>query len=338
MQDVIVITGATATGKSDVAVALAKKIGGEIVNADSVQVYRDFNIAACKPSAELFAQVPHHIYDCCDPKEGWNVGRFVKEAGSVIAEIAQRNVVPIVVGGSGLYIRSLLTGLINAPEASARSKAIVESKIAALQEQGLQVNEVSQALHAWLGALDLESQKSLHCHDRTRIVRALLVNLTIGKSVAALRELHRSRDWQYRALVFSLSYDREQLYSRVNQRVEKMLSDGLLNEARELEVKYGRAAQPFQSIGYKQALQYIDGQIDQPTLVDRIQCETRRFAKRQLTWWRNQPEKLGWEVAPQMALERGDLAEAMYRDVAQFLGKSVDSQVVAPIFRNFQLT
>ena len=226
----------------------------------------------------------------------------------------------------------------HAPEASARSKAIVESKIAALQEQGLQVNEVSQALHAWLGALDLESQKSLHCHDRTRIVRALLVNLTIGKSVAALRELHRSRDWQYRALVFSLSYDREQLYLRVNQRVEKMLSDGLLNEARELEVKYGRAAQPFQSIGYKQALQYIDGQIDQPTLVDRIQCETRRFAKRQLTWWRNQPEKLGWEVAPQMALERGDLAEAMYRDVAQFLGKSVDSQVVAPIFRNFQLT
>ena len=117
-----------------------------------------------------------------------------------------------------------------------------------------------------------------------------------------------------------------------------MLSDGLLDEARALEEKYGRTAQPFQSIGYKQALQYIDGQIDQPTLVDRIQCETRRFAKRQLTWWRNQPEKLGWEVAPQMALERGDLAEAMYGDVTQFLGKSVDSQVVAPIFRNFQLS
>lgn len=143
-----------------------------------------------------------------------NVRRFVKEAAAYLPRLPSAKLCRLLLAAVDSYIRSLLTGLINAPEASARSKSIVEKKIASLQEQGLQVNEVSQALHAWLGALDLESQKSLHCHYWTRIVRALLVNLTIGKSVAALRELHRSRDWQYRALVFSLSYDREQLYLR----------------------------------------------------------------------------------------------------------------------------
>ncbi|MCB0346812.1 MAG: tRNA (adenosine(37)-N6)-dimethylallyltransferase MiaA [Bdellovibrionales bacterium] len=315
-QRIAVITGPTASGKSGAALQAALAVGGSIINADSVSVYEDFNIGSSKPSAADLKLVPHYLVSRCRPTEDFNAGVFSSMADEAIAAIRSAGRLPLVVGGTGLYISALLGGLIDTGKVSDDAKEQI-----ALRVRGFagEQSEVALELHRWLTELDPLSAQQLNPRDSARVVRALEVFLSTGESLAELQREHVSSP-RYDALIAAILPPRDELYKAIDDRVDRMIADGLLDEVESLLQRYPANARAFASIGYSHAAAFINQQIPYEQMLNDMKRDTRRFAKRQLTWWRNQPGKLGWHILEPVDYghSEGDSAEMITDIVARF--------------------
>ena len=278
---VAVLVGATAVGKTTVALALAPSLGAEIVNADSLQVYRELDIGTAKPTEAERALVPHHLIDVADPPESYDAARFCREGRAVLDDLARRGVPPLVVGGTGLYLKALLGGLFAQGEAPPGVRQRVRQELASL---GLPV------LYARLIHLDPATASRLHPHDTYRIVRALEVMAATGKPLSQFIAAHRFQDAPYAVLKLGLLLDREELYRRIELRVELMLEAGWLDEIEGLLRRYPLDLKPLQALGYRHLINYLTGRWGWEEALTLLTRDTRRYAKRQLTWFGSDPE------------------------------------------------
>lgn len=284
MQKLIVIAGPTAVGKSAVALDLAKKIGGEIVSADSVQVYRGLDIGSAKPSWEERAQVPHHLLDIVDPEENYTVADFQRDATRAINEIHARGKLPLLVGGTGLYIRAVVRGFAFTEYGINQELRRKLQKIAAA--------EGPEVLHAELAKVDPKTAQRLHPHDLRRVIRALEVFLQ-SKTPISQQEENTPPQPVYDAVLFCLTRPRPVLYRRIEERVDAMISAGLVEEVKNLLAQgVSPHAKAMQSLGYKQIVAYLQHKTSLEEAISLIKRDTRRYAKRQLTWFRK--EKMIW--------------------------------------------
>ena len=295
---VLVITGPTATGKTALGVALAKKLGGEVVSADSMQVYRRMDIGTAKVTAEEMQGVPHHMVDVADPSESFSVARYVEMASDCCEEIFARNRLPILVGGTGLYIDSLLSGRSFA-ERSDRENDIRNELNREYDERG------RTAMWSELNSVDPERAERLSPNDRKRIVRALEIYRLTGKTITQHDAETQSLPPRYDSLMVALDYvQRDDLYARINRRVDQMLENGLVPEVQALlDLGLNDDHTAMQAIGYKEIVQAIRGSITLKEAVEQIKQESRRYAKRQLTWLRRNPAVcwLRWQSKPDLA-------------------------------------
>ncbi len=274
----VVICGPTAVGKTSLALALAEACGGEIISADSRQVYRLLDIGTAKPTAAEQQRVRHHLIDVAWPDEDFNAARFVKLAEEAVSGICRAGRWPFLVGGTGLYIRALTEGLLQAPGADPELRRQLHARA---QSAG------SAALHAELAACDPQSAARLHPNDLVRIVRALEVYRQSGRSMASLQDEHGFGGQPYRALKIGLDLERDELYRRIDQRAEAMFEQGLLEEAQSLlAAGYEPALKALQTIGYRQAFALLRGEISREAALEDLKRSTRRYAKQQLTWFR----------------------------------------------------
>ena len=276
-----VILGPTGSGKSALSLALAGRFHGEIVNCDSVAMYREFEIGTAKPTAAERASFPHHLFDFVDPAGYITAGEYARRAREVLHQIAARGNMPIVVGGTGLYLRALLEGLFPGPQ---RSEELRER----LREQGKRKG--SSYLHRLLARLDREAAAKTHPNDTPKLIRAIEVCLASRQKMSELWKHGRDPLRGFRILRIGLDPERGALYDRINLRAARMFKSGLVEETRRLLEKYGATIRPLSSLGYKQALQIVRGEIDSATAVQAAQQAHRNYAKRQMTWFRREPE------------------------------------------------
>ncbi|HIU08679.1 MAG TPA: tRNA (adenosine(37)-N6)-dimethylallyltransferase MiaA [Candidatus Limiplasma pullistercoris] len=278
---VIAVAGPTASGKSDLGLKLAQRLGGEIVCMDSMQIYRRMDIGTAKPTAQERALLPHHMLDVADPTEAYAVADYAVAAEQVIAQILSRGRVPILVGGTGLYLKALMDGL-SLGGAGGDERLRAELNALADEPGG------KERLHARLAAVDPETAARLHPNDRRRVIRAIEVFEQTG--VPMSRQNHAAQDRPFRVLPLALEWPRDLLYARLETRVHRMMEMGLLSEVRALlESGVAPAAQSMQGIGYKELIPAAMGQDDVNRAVWDIIVHTRHYAKRQGTWLRAEP-------------------------------------------------
>lgn len=276
----LAIVGPTASGKSALAVALAQRLNGEIVSCDSMQIYRRMNIGTAKPTVEEMRGIPHWMIDVTEPWQSFSCADYVTAARKVIAEISSRGKLPIVCGGTGLYLDALLRG--GDFEETEGDPALRERLFAFAQTHG------NHALHERLAEIDPESAATIHENNVKRVVRALEIFQTKGMTKTEADKRSRQTDAPYDATVIGLRYeDREILYGRIDRRVDAMLADGLLDETRSLlaEEVFAKNTTAAQAIGYKELLGYFDGEQDLEAATEDLKRATRRYAKRQITWF-----------------------------------------------------
>ena len=274
---VLVILGPTATGKSHCAIEIAKKFHGEIISGDSMLVYRDMNIGTAKPTAAELAAVPHHLVNILPPEASFSVVDFKEQAQRLITEINQRGHLPIIAGGTGLYIKALLEDY--AFNSVSEDNELRQRLTREAQEQG------PEALHKRLAELDSEAAERIHPHNVRRVVRALETALN-GEQV----NQYGASESPYDALVVGLEMERGALYERINRRVDIMLEQGLEQEVRGLLSRgLSPHCQSMQSIGYRQMVWYLQGTMDYEQAVEKLKQATRNFAKRQITWYKKMP-------------------------------------------------
>ena len=295
--NVIALVGPTASGKTEISVNLAEILGGEIISADSRLVYRDFNIGTAKPDSREMRGIPHYMIDIENPKNTYTVGKYQKEAGNKIKEILGRNKIPIVAGGTGLYVKALLERL-DIPEIDPDENFRYQMKII-VETKG------KETLHKMLSDSDPVMAKKLHPNDIFRIIRALEVQHVMGYPMSKIQSVSEP---EYDVLYVGLNAeDREFLYDRINKRVLKMMELGLVDEVRNLIIKYGRTVSLLRTLGYKEICECFDGMGTLDDAVKKIQKNTRNFAKRQLTWFRSN-KKINWfyiDKSNQEAICRG---------------------------------
>ena len=274
----LVILGPTASGKSKLGIEIAKRINGEIVNADSLQVYRYLDIGTAKPSEYELNQVPHHLINIIDPFEEFNAGVLRKLASKLIGELSGKSAKIIVVGGTYLYVRVLLYGIID---------GIPNDKEIRDDLKNLKSNFGVQYLHDKLRSIDPDSASRIHANDYVRIERALETYYLTGEKMSEFQEKHGFRDEEYKVLKIGISEEREVLRRKIDERVDGMIQGGLVDEVRKLrDMGFGKQLKPMQSIGYKQINLYLDGEIDLKRAIELIKRDTKRLAKRQMTWLR----------------------------------------------------
>ncbi len=278
---VAVLVGPTAVGKTGAALRLAGGLGAEIVNADSLQVYRELDVGTAKPTAAERARVPHHLVDVADPPEPFDAARYCREGREALARLHHRGVPPLVVGGTGLYIKALLYGLF---EEGAPRREIRERLRRDLQDLGL------DSLHRRLAILDQSTAARLHPNDSYRIMRALEVMEATGRPLSELFAAHRFRESPYRVLKLGLARPREELAARIEARVEAMVAQGLLKEVEDLLSRYPLDLKPLQSLGYRHLIRFLQGEWSLKEAIERLKIDTRHYAKRQLTWFKADPE------------------------------------------------
>jgi tRNA dimethylallyltransferase len=287
---VLVVVGPTASGKSGLAVRLAEMCAGEVVNADSMQVYKWMDVGTAKPSAELLQLVPHHLFGIVAPDANFTAADFQQEARRVIEEIHARGKLPIVVGGTGLYIRALLNGLSQSPGGDEIFRAEL-TKIADRDGNGVLLDR--------LRSVDPETAARLHVNDRFRIIRALEVYHQSGCPFSAYQSGHGFAEEWCNTLKIGIDVAREELYRRIDIRVEQMFVDGLVDEVQGLLASgYHRGLKALRSIGYKEVCSYLAGELSIPDATELIKRHTRRYAKRQLTWFKSEPE-INWVEYPE---------------------------------------
>ena len=276
----VVVLGPTASGKTALSLAIARRFGGEIVNCDSVAMYREFEIGTAKPSNEERAEVAHHLLDYVDPNAHVTAGEYARQARQVLSEISRRKRLPIVSGGTGLYLRALLEGLFPGPH---RSEELRERLRARARERG------SQHLHRILRRLDSSAAERIHANDVPKMIRAIEVCLAARQPMSELLRQGREPLRGFRILRLGLNPDRSALYARIDERAAKMFEAGLIEETKRLVAKYGEGARPLTSLGYKQAVQLLRGEFDRKAAVCAAQQAHRNYAKRQVTWFRREP-------------------------------------------------
>lgn len=279
----LILAGPTAVGKSAEAIALARTLGGEVISLDSVQVYRGCDIGSAKPTLAEREEVPHHLIDILEPDQRFDVGVCTKRARELVESVSSRGKLPIIVASSGMYLTALLHGLADAPGADEGFRQ---------HSAGL----ATETLYAELQLKDPARAETLHPNDRVRIVRALEVLRSCGP-LSELQAQHAHRHMLIRPLIFVLMRDRKDLYARIAGRVEAMLAAGLLAEATRLYERYADCW-PLQSIGYRECVQHLKGNLPRGELFAAICQSTRRLAKRQITYLLNEPKKRGWLVQP----------------------------------------
>jgi tRNA dimethylallyltransferase len=272
----IVIAGPTGAGKSRLAIELAEAAGGEIVNYDSVQIYRGFDVGSAKPSAETRARVPHHLFDIVDADQEFNVANFVLAARAVCDEVVARGRRPILAGGTFFYLRALLRGL---PEMPGRD-ADVRARIRRIAERP----RGQARLHRWLSKIDAQSGRRIAPADRHRVERALEVWLVSGRPISSFE---RGGD-EIPNIKIALTLPRPRLHEAIDRRVDTMYAAGLIDETRALLERYPRDARPFGTIGYREAVAVIDGATTRDAAIAETKRRTRAYAKRQLTWLRSE--------------------------------------------------
>ncbi len=277
----VVILGPTASGKTALSLHMAERLQGEIVSCDSVAVYRELEIGTAKPSPEDRRRVPHHLIDVADPKELVTAGDYSRLARLAIGEIAARGNLPIVVGGSGLYLRALLEGLFAGPPRSEELRLRLRERA---NERG------TDYLQKILRRIDPAAAQTIHANDVPKVVRALEVSLSARTPMTGLWQQGRDALEGFKILRIGLNPDREALYARINQRAREMFSAGLLEETRMLIDRYGSSVWPLNSLGYKQALQHLRGELSLEQAIVAAQQGHRNYAKRQMTWFRREPE------------------------------------------------
>ena len=289
---IIVISGPTGIGKTELSISLAEVFGGEIVGADSMQIYRHMDIGTAKPGPDERGRVPHHLIDVADPDEAYDAARYMREARAAVDDIKSRGRLPVVVGGTGFYIKALLYGLFDAKPEDVRVRNRLWQEAHALG---------GGAMHERLAACDPETARRIHPNDTYRVIRALEVFELTGTPVSAFRAVHRFSDAPYCPLKFALCMDRGKLYRRINARVDQMIAQGIIEEVRGLlQMGYDKNARAMQALGYRHILGYLEGEADWQTAVETLKRDTRRYAKRQLTWFRKDMETI-WVRPDQQA-------------------------------------
>lgn len=277
----VVILGPTGSGKTALSLELATHFEGEIVNCDSVAVYREFQIGTAKPTPEEQARAPHHLFDVLAPTHYTTAGEYARRARQVLEEIRNRGALPIVVGGTGLYLRALLEGLFPGPE---RSEVLRERLRASARQRG------AEHLHRMLQRLDRTVASKIHANDVPKLIRAIEVCLAARQPISEQWKGGRDALRGFRILRIGLNPDRAELYQRINARVQTMFDAGVINETRQLVEKYGEAAGPLSSIGYKQVVKHLKGELDLPATISAVQQAHRNYAKRQMTWFSREPD------------------------------------------------
>lgn len=277
----IVILGPTASGKTALSLTLAERFRGEIVNCDSVAMYREFNIGTAKPSPAERARAPHHLFDFVDPAQYMTAGEYARLARQKLKEISARGHLPIVVGGTGLYLKALLEGLFTGPQRSEELRERLRERAAA---------RGSPYLHRILSRLDPAAAKKIHANDMPKLIRAIEVCLASRSKMTEIWQQGRDPLRGFRILRLGLDPERAALYARINERAEKMFQSGLVEETESLRKKYGLATRPLASLGYKQAVQFLDGALTRDQAIQAAQQAHRNYAKRQMTWFRREPE------------------------------------------------
>jgi tRNA dimethylallyltransferase len=277
----VVVLGPTASGKTALALAIARHFESEIVNCDSVAMYRDFEIGTAKPSTAERAEVPHRLLDFVDPKASVTAGEYARLARQCVTEIAGRGRMPIVTGGTGLYLRALLEGLFAGPQRSDELRNRLRRRA---QLGG------PERLHRILRRLDSAAAESIHANDVPKVIRALEVRLAARRPMTELWHEGREPLRGFRILRLGLNPEREVLYQRINRRAVEMFEQGLIAETEQLLKKYGEGVWPLTSLGYKQAMQVLRGEIDGKSALGAVQQAHRNYAKRQMTWFRREPE------------------------------------------------
>ena len=282
---VIVIVGPTASGKTALSIELAKKINGEIVSCDSMQIYKDMDIGSAKPSVEEMQGIKHYMIDIANPDERFSVAEYKKQAESAIDEILSKGKMPIVVGGTGLYADSLIYG-IEYPEIKFDQQYREELEKQAETEEGL------KKLYNKAKKIDEKAIQKISENDKKRIIRILEIYHQTGKTKTELEIESRKNEVKYDYKVFAINMDRQILYDRINKRVDIMIENGLIEEVENLLKKYNEFPTAMQGLGYKEVVQYFNKELTKEEMIDKIKQETRRYAKRQLTWFRKNKETI----------------------------------------------
>lgn len=281
---VVIIAGPTGIGKTAVAIRVAQRFGGEIVNADSMQIYRKMDTGTAKPTPEEQALVKHHLIDIINPDQPFDAVRFADMAGKIITQLVEKQILPLVVGGTGLYIKALVHGLFRE-----------NSSDPEVRKELHQIAETHGPEHLYrnLKQIDPATADRLHPNDTFRIIRALEVYRITGAPISDFHNTHRFSDRPYRTLKIGLDMDRKTLYDRINSRVEAMIDEGLAEEVKQLLViGYSAELKSMQSIGYRHMTDFIEGRLEWDEALDTMKRDTRRYAKRQLTWFRKDAEMI----------------------------------------------
>ena len=281
---VIVICGPTASGKTALSIELAKRINGEIISADSMQIYKDMDIGSAKVTLDEMQGIKHYLIDCVYPNERYSAANYKQDAKAAIKEIIAKGKIPIVVGGTGLYIDSLIY------EIEYKDIEINEEYRRELEE--IREKEGLEVLYEKALEIDPKAMEKISPNDFKRITRVLEIYEATGKTKTEQEAESRLNEIPYDYKVFAIDYDREKLYERINKRVDIMLEKGLIDEVKTLLKKYSEFPTAMQGLGYKEVKQYFDGKLSKEEMIEKIKQESRRYAKRQFTWFRKNKQTI----------------------------------------------
>lgn len=281
---VIVICGPTASGKTALSIELAKKVNGEIISSDSMQIYKDMDIGTAKPTEKEMQGIKHYLIDFVEPNQRYSVAEFKKDAENAIEEVLEKDKTPIVVGGTGLYVDSLIYG-IEYPDIELDEKYRKELEKRA-DKEGLELlyNEAKK--------IDPQAIEKISKNDKKRILRILEIYKATGKNKTEQEKESRKNGIKYDYKVFAINMDREILYDRINKRVDIMIENGLIEEVEKLLKKYTEFPTAMQGLGYKEVVEYLQGKITKEEMIENIKRETRRYAKRQITWFKKNKQTI----------------------------------------------
>ena len=281
---VIAICGPTASGKTALSIELAKKINGEIISCDSMQIYKYMNIGTAKPDTQEMQGIKHYLLDIVEPNERYSVADYKRDAKKAIKEIIEKGKVPIIVGGTGLYLDSLIY------EIEYQNIEFDEEYRKKLEKQ---VEEIGlETLYEEAKKIDPKAIEKISSNDKKRILRILEIYHATGKNKTEQEKESRKKEVEYDYRVFAINWDREVLYDRINKRVDIMIEQGLIEEVKEILKKYDEFPTAMQGLGYKEVVQYLKGEYTKEEMIEKLKMETRRYAKRQLTWFRKNKQTI----------------------------------------------